>query len=279
MEDSSRITIHDRGDHLRDEAADFVPESAVVLLAGESAAWQEPVRRALRRHCRVEVAQDAEAALRCMAHGLPDLIVAGDVSQPSEDRRVLDAAGRGRRPVPVLLVTHRPSAAVRLRAKHGGAFDFIVPPVDAEEVRARVTCLLARPAPGTREVTAAPAEAVHHVLVVEDDGIVRDMVQRLLEALGYTASSSSSAAQALEMLERQPDVDLVITDVFMPETNGTELAAEIRRRHPELPVMFMSGAPREDLLGRGLLDEGDAFLGKPFTAADLQRVVRGAVKP
>ncbi|MFW5739467.1 MAG: response regulator, partial [Myxococcota bacterium] len=82
----------------------------------------------------------------------------------------------------------------------------------------------------------------------------------------------------LEVLVKETDFDLIITDVIMPGMNGTELAAEVGRRRPDIPVLFMSGALRDDLVGRGLLADHAAFLGKPFAPDDLLRAVRTATK-
>ena len=111
--------------------------------------------------------------------------------------------------------------------------------------------------------------------MVEDDPLVRTMVVRTLEEEGYTTVSAASGAEALAVLrERAAAVDLAITDVAMPGMMGRELAARLRELHHDLPVLFMSGYPDSDITRRGLIEEGQPFLQKPFAPHVLARRVR-----
>ena len=80
---------------------------------------------------------------------------------------------------------------------------------------------------------------------------------------------------ALEQLARlDGQVDAVITDIIMPQMNGRELAIQIRERWPAMPILFISGYTNDEVVGRGLLTQGEAFLQKPFPPATLAARIR-----
>ena len=121
---------------------------------------------------------------------------------------------------------------------------------------------------------AEPAARGGHgaaVLVVEDDPRVSRSTVAALEELGYHPYPCASGREALAILKREPKLALVVTDVMMPEMTGTELAAELRRRHPGLPVMFVTGYVGE--AGDAVELAGHAVLRKPFTVAALASAV------
>ena len=128
-------------------------------------------------------------------------------------------------------------------------------------------------------VTAPPThEASSHatVLVVDDDAGVRAFVERTLAGAGYRTVSAVDGADALRVLGRRSSgVDLVLSDVLMPELNGATLAELLGRRYPGLPVVLMSGYARGELPVRGGGVEGVEVLAKPVTRAALLEAVRG----
>lgn len=144
--------------------------------------------------------------------------------------------------------------------------------VAEEAVAARMPVEPAEPVAG-REPRGGGAS----ILVVEDDPRVSRSTVGALEELGHRTIACAGGREALDLLERgDTPVDLVITDVMMPEMTGTELAAELRRRHPGLPVMFVTGyvgeaGETEDLVGGTLLR-------KPFTVAALADTVETALR-
>ncbi|MFH2202850.1 MAG: response regulator, partial [Elusimicrobiota bacterium] len=112
------------------------------------------------------------------------------------------------------------------------------------------------------------------ILLVEDDARVRRTARRALEAAGYTVIEADCGAAALRLLERdKPEFDLLVTDVIMPEMDGPQLVDEIARRRPGVPTLYMSGYTGEMLIMRGILEEDEAFLAKPFTPDDLAHKV------
>ena len=112
------------------------------------------------------------------------------------------------------------------------------------------------------------------ILVVEDEAPVREVVRRALTAAGYTVRVAGEAAQALQIEAEGPSIDLLLTDMILPGPNGTELAAELRRRRPGLRVLVMSGFTGANSPRREDLPAGAGYLAKPFSLGDLRRKVR-----
>ncbi len=125
----------------------------------------------------------------------------------------------------------------------------------------------ARPASGRTPASDAAPGAGRTILVAEDEDGVRGLAARVIEREGHTVLTAANGREALEVFEAYPGtVHLVLTDLVMPEMGGRALAAELARRHPELPVLFMSGYEDE------LVDEAGEpvdLLSKPFTPAQL----------
>jgi len=115
------------------------------------------------------------------------------------------------------------------------------------------------------------------VLVVEDEEAVRMVTVEGLRDLGYTVLHASGAAEALRLLEANPGVTLLFTDVVMPEINGRQLADQARKLYPTLKVVFTTGYTRNAVVHNGILDAGVKLLGKPFTLYDLARAIRDGI--
>jgi PAS domain S-box-containing protein len=116
----------------------------------------------------------------------------------------------------------------------------------------------------------ARAGAGETVLVVEDEVVVRALVREILEEDGYRVVEAAGGRDALALLEEGHAVELVLTDVAMPDLGGLELAEEVARLLPGCPVIAMSGSAAE-------AREGVRFLQKPFTHETLTRAVRDAL--
>jgi signal transduction histidine kinase/CheY-like chemotaxis protein len=115
------------------------------------------------------------------------------------------------------------------------------------------------------------------VLVVEDEQQVRHMSVDALRELGYTVVQAGDAGQALEQIAAQPRIDLLFTDIMMPEMNGRQLADKARELRPGIRVLFTTGYTRNAVVHNGMLDAGVAFLPKPFTMAQLATKVRAVL--
>jgi CheY-like chemotaxis protein len=103
------------------------------------------------------------------------------------------------------------------------------------------------------------------VLVVEDENDVRRLTVEILTELGFSVLSASTGAHALAVLDQNPDIVLIVTDVVMPRMNGRKLAEEALRRRPHLKILFTTGYTRNAIVHNGTLDEGVELLAKPFT--------------
>jgi len=113
------------------------------------------------------------------------------------------------------------------------------------------------------------------VLLVEDNDQVRRLSEAILRRLGYSVLTAEDGPDALAVLEAHEDrVDLLLTDVVMPEMNGKELYDKLVVQRPDLRVLFMSGYTDEVIAHRGVLDEGTAFIQKPFTMENLGGKIR-----
>jgi len=128
---------------------------------------------------------------------------------------------------------------------------------------------------------AAPAIPAGHgetILLVEDEATVLVATRMLLEHLGYAVLPAQGAAKALEIESAfQGSLDLLLTDVVMPDMNGRELSDRIRSRRPGLPVLFMSGYTADILDPHGVLEEGVHFLQKPASVLEMAHGVEGAL--
>jgi two-component system, cell cycle sensor histidine kinase and response regulator CckA len=134
-----------------------------------------------------------------------------------------------------------------------------------------------RPAPiAVPELERAASVAGARILVVDDEEDARIAASVILEVAGYRVMSASSGPPALAVLERsRQGVDLLLTDLQMPEMSGEALAVEARRIQPDLRVMYMSG----DHAWLGTLHHsGDARLRKPYTRAELLEAVSAALE-
>ncbi|MGE0180251.1 MAG: CHASE3 domain-containing protein [Sphingomonas sp.] len=112
------------------------------------------------------------------------------------------------------------------------------------------------------------------VLVVEDDDRVRHVSTDALRDLGYTVMQAPDAHHALAMLATPSPIDLLFTDVVMPDVNGRELADRARATRPELKVLYTTGYTKDAIVHDGRLEEGVDLLPKPFTVDQLARKVR-----
>lgn len=143
-------------------------------------------------------------------------------------------------------------------------------------------CLpLMRAASDSRDSAPAPAAAPRGseiVLVVEDEESVRRLLTQVLRLRGYQVLEAPDGQAALEMFrEHGNSIQLVLTDVIMPKVGGGELARQLTAMRPDLPLIFMSGYPDDQISGAAGLPQGRTFLRKPLTPDALSRAVREAL--
>lgn len=112
------------------------------------------------------------------------------------------------------------------------------------------------------------------ILLVEDDKSVRDLVRNVLERAGYRVLPASRPSEAEVLLAEEQRVDLLLSDVVMPEMSGFELAARLRVGRPEMRTLFMSG---NAYVASSSTHSDDELLKKPFEPAELAHAVRGVL--
>ena len=113
------------------------------------------------------------------------------------------------------------------------------------------------------------------ILLVEDETSLLEITQRMLGKHGYRVLTASTPGQAIQLArEHAGTIDLLITDVVMPEMNGRDLAKNILSLYPQTKRLFMSGYTADVIAHQGVLDEGVFFIQKPFSAQDLAAMVR-----
>jgi CheY-like chemotaxis protein len=118
-------------------------------------------------------------------------------------------------------------------------------------------------------------EGVETILFVEDDDEVRTFMCQALESLKYKIIEASNGVEALEIVKQNNiKLDLLITDVIMPEMGGKELAEEIVKFVPGIKILFTSGYTDNHIVRSGRLDEGINFLLKPFSIKDISKKIR-----
>jgi two-component system, cell cycle sensor histidine kinase and response regulator CckA len=134
------------------------------------------------------------------------------------------------------------------------------------------------PEESTGNQPAAPSEPIRGsetILLVEDEAAVRSVAARVLRNQGYTVIQAANGESALEQLDEfEGKIDLVLTDVVMPDMQGPELTHRIRDRRPDVKVLLMSGYAEGDKIQPGMPGSDHSFLQKPFSADSLTLRVR-----
>ena len=123
--------------------------------------------------------------------------------------------------------------------------------------------------------TTPGRERATTILVAEDDDALRGIVTRVFWDQGYRTLEARHGNEALHLAElAAPYLDLVVTDVIMPELDGLELGRELARRWASIPILYISAYPANDIFSRGGPTDSTPFLQKPFTAEVLLERVR-----
>lgn len=163
-------------------------------------------------------------------------------------------------------------------------YPLIPKPYSSEALAARVRAVLAARRPrAAAKAEAAPSAATprapaftdrpRHILLVEDEIVLRMSTTDMLEQMGCVVSGVGTGEQALELLAKDGKYDLLLTDLGLPSMSGEELANRVRQQYPTLPVVIASGYGPS-----GPLVEGTQFISKPYSAIDLQQALDHAAR-
>lgn len=125
-----------------------------------------------------------------------------------------------------------------------------------------------------------PGERGHEtILLVEDEPVILEMSTIMLERLGYTVLAAGTPGEAVRLAQEHPGrIDLLLTDVVMPEMNGRDLAKNLLSIYPDIRRLFMSGYTANVIAHHGVLDQGVHFIHKPFSMKDLGEKLREALE-
>ena len=127
----------------------------------------------------------------------------------------------------------------------------------------------------TLEIPLSKGETL---LLVEDNDSILKLGEKILKNLGYLVLSANSPSEAIKLTEEHAgEINLLITDVVMPEMNGRELSEQLRMISPDLKTLFMSGYTANVIAHRGVLEDGVCFMSKPFSKKDMAFKVRGVL--
>jgi two-component system cell cycle sensor histidine kinase/response regulator CckA len=144
-----------------------------------------------------------------------------------------------------------------------------LPSVDAPQIATALTA-----AETLAKTAAADLTGQGTILLVEDEEGLRALNARGLTSRGYSVLEAGNGVEAIEVLEKHGDVDLVVSDVVMPEMDGPTLLKELRRRNPAVKIIFVSGYAEEAFSKNLPSAEQYAFLAKPFTLKQLVAEVK-----
>jgi PAS domain S-box-containing protein len=173
------------------------------------------------------------------------------------------------------------STAYGIVKQHGGDIEVVSEPGEGTELRVKLPAAGESAETGEgREARSVPERLGGNetILLAEDDPAVREMTQAVLRRLGYNVLAAADGHKALELLRsRSGPLDLLLSDVIMPEMNGRVLAEYALRELPGIRILFVSGYT-DDVLGpEGVLEPNVHLLPKPFTPQSLARAVRAAL--
>ncbi|MFP4379615.1 MAG: response regulator [Candidatus Sumerlaeia bacterium] len=179
-----------------------------------------------------------------------------------------DGTGLGLASVYGCVKSHHGIINVKSKVGEGTCFEILLP-------QAELTTPHEIKAPEANTTQAGTG----HILVVEDEVIVRNFIISSLQALGYRVTGSNDGQEAVEVFEKKHEsIDLVILDLIMPRMSGQHAFTKMREIDPDIPVVVVSGYSQEHII-QNLMERGaSAFLSKPFLVADLAEAVSNSIR-
>lgn len=116
-----------------------------------------------------------------------------------------------------------------------------------------------------------------HILVIDDDNDVRQLICRMISSEGYEALEASNGKEGMKIIRNEPKIELVITDLIMPEQEGLETIKELKRDYPHIKIMAISGGGKIDAQDYLPIAKGmgaDLALSKPFVRQDFMNAIK-----
>jgi PAS domain S-box-containing protein len=167
----------------------------------------------------------------------------------------------------VLRIVRELSGKIEVQSRPGGGTSF--------SIRFPATDRAPAPARKLLQQTAVARPGRETILLVEDEALIRFALRQSLTKLGYQVLAAADGLQALELASAHLGaIDLLVTDVVMPNLGGRELCERLHEGHPGLRAIFMSAHARETILRQGRLPENASYLEKPFDLGELALLVR-----
>jgi PAS domain S-box-containing protein len=153
-------------------------------------------------------------------------------------------------------------------------------PGSGTTIKVHLPCYNDRDEKFKKEEVTAVDKAKDTILLVEDEPDILLLSKKMLEQYGFTVIAASSPHDAIRIAEEfNNGIDLLITDVILPEMNGCDLSKQITSRYPQIKTLFMSGYTNDVIVHHEVLDEGINFIQKPFNIKKLIMMVKKMLKP
>ena len=234
---------------------------------------------AARALYRVQRAENAEAALKLMESGAKFDLLFTDVVMPGaiSTRDLAKQAQAMHRGIRILYTSGYTQNAII----HNGRLDddafLLSKPYRKDELARKLRSVFAGTARGPLQAEPPPiaphAERRGKILVVEDIMLIRMATVDMVEQIGFQAAEAGDGAEALAILQRDPEIEILLTDLGLPGMNGRQLVEEARRLRPDLKVIIASGYSTENAAGGRPKDESIKHLTKPFDLGQLRRAL------
>ncbi len=130
-------------------------------------------------------------------------------------------------------------------------------------------------AKGTKNTCDELPQGIETILLVEDEDVVRTLTRQIMEMCGYTVLEAGNGVEALSICEKHDcHIDLLMTDVVMPQMGGRELSERFAVIYPQMRILFTSGYTDDAVVRHGVIEAGTNFIQKPFTPDALAHKVR-----
>ena len=241
-------------------ARDAMPGGGTLTIETVNADLDEPYTR---RHVDVEPGQYVMISVADTGTGMPDSVIERAFDPFFTTKEIGKGTGLGLSQVYGFVKQSGGHVAISSATGVGTTIKLYLPRNVGAEIAAADTAI---------DAETPVARSAEIVLVVEDEPGVRRLSVDALRELGYTVVHAGDARQALDLIEVQPRIDLLFTDIVMPEMNGRALAEAARNLRPDLKIVFTTGYAPDVTLDK--VEAGVAVLPKPFTLSALATKVR-----